>query len=148
MHAPGPEREIHPFQRLERTKLLLDVAQVNGHEVSRAYAPRAMPLKQPALERSLLHQLAEFLPDRLAPDIVPARGRVEVVGAEGVGEEGSRFIEELLADVEVEDILLIVEAGDDLVGFGDLGADGVIGGAAGENGQEEDFGSGDILAEF
>src|SRR5258708_36046559 len=45
---------------------------------------------------------------RLAPDVVALRLRMQVVGPERIGQENALLVEELRADVEVEDVFLVV----------------------------------------
>src|SRR5438046_1650254 len=58
------------------------------------------------------HQLRELRLDRLSPDVVALGQWVQVVRSERLGQEHALLIQELRADVEVEDVFLIVELGD------------------------------------
>src|SRR5215831_14316331 len=82
------------------------------------------------------HQLGQLLFYRRPPDVVALRERMQEVGTERVGQEVARVVEELAADVEIEDVLLIVELPDDLVHLGDLVANRIVGRAAREDGQQ------------
>src|SRR5262245_9142658 len=50
----------------------------------------------------LLQKLADLRADRLSPDVVALRLRVQVVRAEGIRQERALLVEELRADVQEE----------------------------------------------
>ena len=93
----------------------------------------------------LLHQLGELGLHRRAPDVVALGLRVQVVRPEGVRQEHALLVQELRADVHVEDVLLVVELRDDPVDLGDLVAHRIAGHAAREDRQQQDLGVGKSL---
>ena len=67
-------------------------------------------------------------------------------GRNVVRQEDALVVQELRADVQVEDVLLIVEPGDDPVGLGDLVAHRIAGHGAREDRQQQDLRVGKVLA--
>src|SRR5436190_13232457 len=72
-----------------------------------ARAPSAQPLRQLRL-------------DGFAPDLVALRLRMEVVGAERIGQEDALVVEKFRPDVEEEDVLLVVQLRDDAIDIDDF----------------------------
>ena len=121
--------------KLENLKRLLP-AMYRPVPVSRVREEIALPL----------HQLRQFVFHRLAPDVVALGQRVQIVGPERVRQEDALVVQELRADVQVEDVLLIVQPGDDPVGLGNLVAHRIAGHRAREDRQQQDLRVRKVLA--
>ena len=101
--------------------------------------------RTPRLHFQEFHEFGEH---GVRPDLVAFGVGVEVVGHD-FGGEGAVGGEEFIANIQEEDLFVVGNFGEQGVDLFDVIAVGIGGGgAAGEDGQEEDFGLGLLLFEF
>ena len=56
------------------------------------------------------HQFRQLVLDCFAPDLIPPGPRMKIILAETVGQEDAVLVEKFWPDVQVDDVLLIVQA--------------------------------------